>query len=211
LVVFVGAGLYLYFKGGKNLFGKKSSGNEKKEKKTSSFYPYSTSKFQKTKNAQHKDSGLKGDDIFNAFSSDMEKKASKGSSGAEGAGSSAGQVNKIKPSPKFAYEEEKKARKDKKKDESSSVEDNLNEVTGSNKETDSTYSDLKKESSPEDADKVMKELESEVFKSGSGSANKRTRKKRKTKSSSKKSKSKRSTKTKKKSKSSKKSKKSKKK
>jgi hypothetical protein len=211
LVVFVGAGLYLYFKGGKNLFGKKSSGNEKKEKKTSSFYPYSTSKFQKTKNAQHKDSGLKGDDIFNAFSSDMEKKASKGSSGAEGAGSSAGQVNKIKPSPKFAYEEEKKARKDKKKDESSSVEDNLNEVTGSNKETDSTYSDLKKESSPEDADKVMKELESEVFKSGSGSANKMTRKKRKTKSSSKKSKSKRSTKTKKKSKSSKKSKKSKKK
>jgi hypothetical protein len=210
LFIFLGVMLYMYFKGGKGIkSGKKPPKLSSKPVGPSQSHPMPP----KPEGKPHKDFDLKGTDIFDAFESDIEKKAA--SKGAGAKPSKVEEVKKIKPSPKFTYKEEKSdnGSKAKTSSDTSKVEKKLDKASQSQNKIGKTYKEISKESSSGSTDKIIGGLSSDVFdietsisskkkkKSKRSSRSKKSKSKSKSKKSSKKSKSKKSKSGKKKSKS----------
>jgi hypothetical protein len=205
LFVFLGVVLYLYFKGSKK--GKTKSQSLKGTQESSSPKKQLSGPPHVEKLA-HQKFDLKGEEIFDAFASDINEKASK-VTGDKSSKSEASEVKKIKPTPKFTYTEEKEPDKKEDKKQTGKIEKTLDKATSTEENIGKTYREITKESSSQNADKIIKGLQSKVFKEKTNVPAKKSRKSS-SKKSSKSSKSKKTKKsrksTKKKSKSSKKSK-----
>ncbi|MDI3473922.1 MAG: hypothetical protein PWR30_245 [Candidatus Woesearchaeota archaeon] len=170
LLIFLGILLYLFFNGSKNSKTKKPKmPQNEKINEHPKIQISSIDNKQKTKEKDNFE--LKDKEIFKEFESDIKKKVSKESSV---------EPKKIMPSPKFTYapkekeaETEKvktdttheKSKKDKvESKEGESIEKELNKVLQPSKKTTKVYEEIKKESSSDEIDNLIKTLEEGVLK-----------------------------------------------